>query len=68
MLPASHAVEHSLAVRDGCEGAIKIVAQLVPVRQSLVELAADEPFEQVGAAAQMLGNARCAPQDFRQLV
>ena len=68
VLPASHAVEHGLTVGGGNEAPFEIVTQLVPIRQPFVKLAADEAFEQVRAATQVLGDARRAAQDFRQPV
>ena len=64
VLPAPYGIQRVPMVVHGGKHSVEIAHQLVPSRQTPVQIAADQPFEQVGAAAQVLGDAGRAAQDF----
>ena len=45
VLPTPHPVEDGLKFIGRREGSVKVIVELVPIRQALVKITADEPFE-----------------------
>ena len=45
VLPTPHPIEHGLKFVGRREGSVKVIVELVPIRQALVKITADEPFE-----------------------